>query len=405
MHLFDKLQPIADRLAALGGGAVPFDTTIEALVSPTEVIIDGRRVLMCGSNNYFGLSFHPDVIAAARAALEQEGSGTTGSRAANGTYARHRRLERQFAALYGRAHGMVFTTGYQANLGVISGLCQSGDTLVVDLESHASIYDGARLSGAQVFAFRHNSAADLEKKISRLPEPGRCLVVVEGLYSISGDVAPLGEIAEVCRARGVLLMVDEAHSFGAYGARGLGCAEAQGVLDRVDFVVGTFSKALAGVGGYCVSNHDALRLLHFAARPYVFTASGSPATIAGVEAALDILRRDRSLQGQLWDVVRRVYRGLRDLGFAVAASESPIVSVRVGTAEQAVAFWRALLDAGVYTNLVLPPACPADACVLRTSYSAAHTPAQIDDALDAFATVGRALGLVPAGATYSVPQR
>ena len=398
MHLFDKLQPLAERLAALGDGPVPFDTTIDELVGPTEVMIGGRRTLMCGSNNYFGLSFHPEVIAAARKALEREGSGTTGSRAANGTYALHRRLEQAFATCYGRKHGMVFTTGYQANLGVISGLCQSGDTLVLDLESHASIYDGARLSGAQVFAFRHNSAADLERKLARIADPGRCLVVVEGLYSISGDVAPLAEIAEVCRAAGVMLMVDEAHSFGAYGERGLGCAESQGVLDHVDFIVGTFSKALAGIGGYCVSNHDALRLLHFAARPYVFTASGSPANIAGVETALAILGRDRSLQAKLWDNVRRVHSGLAHAGFTLVASESPIVSIRVGSAEHAVGFWRALLAAGVYTNLVLPPACPADACVLRTSYSAAHTAEQIDRALDIFSEVGRSLGLVPSAA-------
>ena len=206
-------------------------------------------------------------MAAARAAIDRDGVGTTGSRAANGTYAAHRRLEDAFADIYGKRHALVFTTGYQANLGVISGLCGPEDTVLLDIESHASIYDGAKLSGAQVFAFRHNSAADLARKLARQPNGRRCLVVVEGLYSISGDVAPLAEIAAACRAAGAWLMVDEAHSFGAFGARGLGCAEAQGVLDEVDFVVGTFSKALAGVGGYCVSNHPGAEAAPFRRAP------------------------------------------------------------------------------------------------------------------------------------------
>ncbi len=394
MSLFDKLAPIADRLAQFSGGPVPFNTCIDAILSPTEVVIDGRRTLMCGSNNYFGLSFHPDVVAAAQAALTREGAGTTGSRAANGSYAAHLRLEQRFAQAYGKPYAMVFSTGYQANLGMISGLCAAGDTIVLDLESHASIYDGARLSGAQIFAFRHNSPADLARKLSRIEHRANCLVVVEGLYSISGDVSPLKEIAAVTREAGVFLMVDEAHSFGVYGERGLGFAEDQGVLDSVDFVVGTFSKALAGIGGYAVSQHEALSLLHYASRPYVFTASGSPANIAGVEAAMAILQRDRTLRERLWANVRQVRSGLQRMGFRIGATESPIVPIEIGTAEQAVAAWSALLHAGVYANIVMPPACRPDACLLRTSYSAAHTPAQIDEALGIFEHVGRSLGLI-----------
>jgi len=396
MRLFDKLKPIADRVAAVGAGPVPFNTVIDEITSPTEVIIDGRPTLMCGSNNYFGLSFHPEVVAASAAALDRSGAGTTGSRAANGTYIAHRRLEHAFAARFGMRNAMVFTTGYQANLGVISGLCGPDDVVVVDIESHASIYDGARLSGAQVFAFRHNSAADLARKLQRLSDPGRCLVVVEGLYSISGDIAPLNDIVPVCRAAGASLMVDEAHSFGVFGSRGLGCAEEQGVLDQVDVVVGTFSKALAGVGGFCVSNHDQIQLLHFAARPYVFTASGSPANIAGVEAALAILEREPALRTRLWENVRRVRAGLDRAGFCINATESPIVSIEIGDAERTVSVWRALLDAGLYANIVLPPACRPDRCLLRTSYSAAHTREDLDRALALFEQVGRALGVVGA---------
>jgi 8-amino-7-oxononanoate synthase len=389
MSLFDKFAAIAERLQAAGDGPVPFDTVIDEVLGPTEVVIGGRRTLMCGSNNYFGLSFHPEVTAAAAAALARAGAGTTGSRAANGTFASHRALEEAFASAFGRRHGMVFTTGYQANLGIIAGLCGPGDAVVVDLESHASIYDGARLSGAQVFAFRHNSPADLARKLARQPDPRRCLVVVEGLYSISGDVAPLADIADACRGAGAALMVDEAHSFGAYGAQGLGCAEAQGVLDRVDFVVGTFSKALGGIGGFCVSDHDALKLLHFTARPYVFTASGSPSTIASVAAALGVLRRDRSLRERLWTNVRQVRAGLQRAGFVLRETESPIVSIETGTAERTIALWQALLEAGLYVNIVLPPACRPDACLLRSSYSAAHSPEEIDRAVAIFERVAR----------------
>jgi 8-amino-7-oxononanoate synthase len=398
MRLFDKLRPLADRIAALRPGPVPFDTVIEGVLGPTEVLVNGRRTLMCGSNNYFGLTFHPDVVAAARAAIDHEGVGTTGSRAANGTYLAHRRLERAFADLYGKREAVVFTTGYQANLGVISGVCGPDDALLLDMESHASIYDGARLSGAQVFVFRHNSPEDLTRKLRRQPDPGRCLVVVEGLYSISGDIAPLGDIVAACREAGAPLMVDEAHSFGVYGDRGLGCAEAQGVLDEVDLIAGTFSKALAGIGGFCVSNHEALRLLHFSARPYVFTASGSPANIAGVEAALKVLRNDITLRPRLWVNVRRARAGLTRMGYAVGPTESPIVSIDVGDAERAVGIWRALLDAGVYTNIVLPPGCRPDHCVLRTSYSAAHTAEQIERALATFEEVGTRLGIIGAPA-------
>jgi 8-amino-7-oxononanoate synthase len=398
MDLFDKLQPLSDRLAAFDTGPVPFDTTIDEICSPTEVMISGRRTLMCGSNNYFGLSFHPEVIAAAQTALARDGAGTTGSRAANGSYAAHRRLERAFADAYGKRHAMVFTTGYQANLAVISGLCGRDDSVLLDLESHASIYDGARLSGAQFFAFHHNSATDLARKLGRLAHPARCLVVVEGLYSISGDVAPLADIVAACREAGACLMVDEAHAFGAYGSRGLGCAEAQGVLDQVDFVVGTFSKALAGVGGYCVSNHAALPLLHFSARPYVFTASGSPANIAGVETALAILQGDAILRDRLWKNVRHVRSGLSSLGFAIGQTESPIVSVEIGTVDRTIAMWRALLEAGVYVNIVLPPACRPEACLLRTSYSAAHSTEDLDRALSIFKRVGRDLSIIDAAA-------
>ena len=377
---------------------MPFDTVIDEACGPSEVIIDGRRTLMCGSNNYFGLSFHPDVIAASRADVERYGSGTTGSRAANGTLAVHRDLECELASFYGKRQAMVFTTGYQANLGIIAGLCGPDDVVMLDVESHASIYDGARLSGARIFAFRHNSAADLRRKLAIQPHGGRCLVVVEGLYSIGGDVAPLGEIVAACREAGAFLLVDEAHSFGAYGPRGLGCAEAQGVLENVDFIVGTFSKTLAGVGGFCVSDHAALKALHFTARAYVFTASGSPSNIAGVQAALALVRSDPSFRHRLWENVRRVRAGLSQLGYRIGQTESPIVPIEIGAPDRTVEVWQALLESGLYVNIVLPPACRPEACLLRTSYSAAHTSEDIDRALAIFEQVGRELAVIEAAA-------
>jgi 8-amino-7-oxononanoate synthase len=397
MTLLDKLTPMLDRVRAIGEGMVPFDSVIDEVLGPCEVMIDGRRTLMCGSNNYLGLSFHPDVIAAARGAVAQHGTGTTGSRAANGTLRIHRELERELAECFGKRQALVFTTGYQSNLGVISGLCGPDDAVLLDVESHASIYDGARLSGARIFAFKHNSSADLARKLAAQPR-GRCLVAVEALYSIGGDVAPLAEIVPVCRAAGALLMVDEAHSFGAYGPCGLGCAEAQGVLDQVDFIVGTFSKALGGVGGFCVSNEAALKALHFTARPYVFTASGSAANIAGVRAALATLRRDPSLRERLWENVRHLRAGLSRIGYRIGATESPIIPIQIGPADRTIGLWQALLAAGVYVNIVLPPGCRSDACQLRASVSAAHAPVHLERALAIFEAVGRSLAVIDAAA-------
>lgn len=390
MSLFDKLRSITERIDAVGPGAPPLNTIVDRILGPTEVLIDGRRTLMCGSNNYFGLSFHPEVLAAAREALDSGGAGTTGSRAANGSYAGHRHLETSFARLYGKKHAQIFTTGYQANLGVIAGLCGPDDTVLLDVESHASIYDGARLSGATVYAFRHNAPGDLRRKLARQPDPTKCLVVIEGLYSVSGDVAPVSAFVDVCRDTGAYLMVDEAHAFGPFGARGLGRAEAEQVVAHVDFIVGTFSKTLAATGGFCVSDHDALPLLHYASRPYVFTASASPSSVAGVTAALRVVEREASpLQARLWANVRRARAGLRAAGFTIGPAESPIVPVILGPADRTVTFWRELLRRGVYVNLMLPPATKPEACVLRTSYSAAHSTSDIDRMVDTFIEVAQ----------------
>ncbi|HEY7292863.1 MAG TPA: pyridoxal phosphate-dependent aminotransferase family protein [Vicinamibacterales bacterium] len=390
MDLLDKLRAVEQRRDAFAAkAAMPGSTVIERVVGPCEVVIQGRPTLMFGSNNYLGLTLHPEVVSAAQRAAAQYGAGTTGSRTANGTLSIHTDLERQFAEWFGKRHALIFSTGYQANLSLIGGLCGAGDVVLIDSDSHASIYDATRQTASQVVAFRHNSPESLRRKFQRLGARDRNrLVVVEGLYSIRGDVAPLREIVDVCREFGAYLLVDEAHSLGTYGATGLGCAEAQGVLDDVDFVVGTFSKSLAGIGGVCVSNHGELRALHYLARAYVFTASGSPSNIASVSAAVAVVRRHPELRDRLWQNVAALRKGLIDLGYTIGETESPIVPIRTGDEDRTVALWNRLLMAGLYVNVIVPPGCPAHDCVLRASCSAAHTPDQVARALAILAHVG-----------------
>jgi 8-amino-7-oxononanoate synthase len=395
MDLLNKLRAVEERCAKFADrSAMPGLTVIDRVLGPCEVVVQGRPTLMFGSNNYLGLTLHPEVIEAARRAVAEYGTGTTGSRTANGTLAIHENLERQFADWFGKRHAIIFSTGYQANLSLVGGLCGPGDVILIDGDSHASIYDATRQTAAQVIGFRHNSPESLRKKLERLDRQRRNkLVVVEGLYSIRGDVAPLRDIVDVCRAHGAYLLVDEAHSLGTYGPTGLGCAEEQGVLEHVDFLVGTFSKSLAGIGGVCVSDHPELKALHFLARAYVFTASGSPSNIASVSAAVNVVRRCPELRDQLWANVRRLRQGLRDVGYVIGETASPIVPIMTGDEARTIALWQRLLADGLYVNLIVPPGCPVDECVLRASCSAAHTPEHIARALDVLGRVGAELGV------------
>jgi 8-amino-7-oxononanoate synthase len=387
MDLLDKLRVVEKRRTMFAnGGALPGETVIDSVIGPCEVTVNGRPTLMFGSNNYLGLTLHPEVMEAARHTIGEYGTGTTGSRTANGTLSLHEDLERDFAEWFGKRHAIIFSTGYQANLSLIGALCGPDDVILIDSDSHASIYDATRQTASQVVAFRHNAPESLRRKLERLPGSRRNrLVVVEGLYSIRGDVAPLRDIVDVCHAFGAYVLVDEAHSLGTYGATGLGCAEAQGVLARIDFVVGTFSKSLAGIGGVCVSDHAELRALHFLARAYVFTASGSASNIAGVRAAVRIVRQHPELRAQLWDNIRRLRRGLQDIGYVIGDTESPIVPILIGDEARTIGLWQRLLAAGLYVNVIVPPGCPVDQCVLRASCSAAHTAEHIARALEIFA--------------------
>lgn len=394
MGLFNKLALIAQARKTLDEmGIDPFNVEIEEILSPTEARIGGRKVLLAGTNNYLGLTFDPRCIEAACHATRAEGTGTTGSRMANGTFAGHRALEKELAEFFGCAKAIVFSTGFVANLGVISTLTGPGDTVIIDGDSHASIYDGCRMGGADILRFRHNDAADLEKRLRRLGERAKnALVIVEGIYSMLGDRAPLAEIVALKKKFGFWLMVDEAHSLGVLGQRGRGLVEEDGCMGDVDFIVGTFSKSLGAIGGFCVSNHPELDLVRYASRSYLFTASPSPATIASVRQALKTLATGTDLRERLWANARKLYEGLSELGYRLGPEPTPVVAVYMGSKEETLACWKELLDNGIYVNLVLPPAAPEGKSLLRCSVSAAHTKEQVQRLINAFKELADSFG-------------
>ena len=366
--------------------------------NPTAGTVDGRNVILAGTNNYLGLTFHPDCVRASAEAAARYGTGTTGSRLASGTYPDHTALERELAEFYGARSAVVFTTGYQANVGMISALADRDSVLILDAQSHASIYDGATLAGATTYRFKHNDVADLDKKLRRLGESAaNALVIVEGIYSMLGDTAPLAEICEVTTRHRAALLVDEAHSFGVLGETGRGLAEEAGVEDQVDVVVGTFSKSLGCVGGYAVSRRHDLSLLRAAARSYAYSASSSPSVMASARAALNVIRENPDLRERLHNNARVTYGALQQLGYELGPVITPVVGVHVRDTEQALNAWRFLIDRGVYVNLVPLQASPGPFCLLRVSLSAAHTPEQIDAIIEAFRAL-RDSGPLRAGA-------
>lgn len=389
MSLLEKLeaaQRSQDVLQALGVNAI--GATIDVAGSATEGDIAGNRVVLAGTNNYLGLTFDPACVEAAVRAVRSHGTGTTGSRLANGTYACHAALETELADFLEARSAIVFTTGYVANVGVISTLAGPGDVIVLDADSHASIYEGAKLSGAEVYRFRHNDPEDLDKRLRRLGErASRTLVIVEGLYSMLGDVSPLKQICEVKDRYGAYLLLDDAHSFGTMGATGRGLAQAEGCEDQVDFVTGTFSKSLGSVGGYCASRKHDINPLRAQIRAYMFTASSTPSVIASTRAALHLIGRRPELRTRLWNNAKRVHSALANLGFTLGADSSPVIATIMDSPQQAADAWQMLLDAGVYVNLVVPPGAPKNMSILRCSLSAAHTPDQISQIINAYAVV------------------
>ncbi|TBM07148.1 aminotransferase class I/II-fold pyridoxal phosphate-dependent enzyme [Hafnia paralvei] len=386
MGLYDKFSRLAsEREQFCTSGINPFGTRIDEVYSATEGRIGNQKVILAGTNNYLGLTFDAQAIADGQDALATQGTGTTGSRMANGSYESHIALEHEIADFFDRPSAIVFSTGYTANLGIISALAGHGSVVLLDADSHASIYDACTLGGAEIIRFRHNDAKDLERRMMRLGDRAReAIIIVEGIYSMLGDVAPLAEIVDIKRRLGGYLIVDEAHSFGVMGATGRGLAEEVGVEQDVDIIVGTFSKSLASIGGFAVGS-KAMDVLRYASRPFIFTASPSPSCIASVRSVLKTIAKHPELRQKLWSNSHRLYSGLEKLGYELGSHISPVVPVIIGHKDDGLRIWRELIGLGVYVNLILPPATPAGITLLRCSVNAAHTDEQIDDIIQAFA--------------------
>lgn len=395
--LFSKFDAvIAERDALLATGVNPFGLVMEKVLSPTRAICNGKETILLGTYNYMGMTFDPDVIAAGKKALDEFGSGTTGSRVLNGTYVGHKAVEQALKDFYAMDHAMVFSTGYQANLGVIATLAGKDDYVVLDIDSHASIYDGCAMGNAQIVPFRHNDAAALERRLARIPAEAGKLVVLEGVYSMLGDVAPLKEMVAICKAAGAMVLVDEAHSMGFIGPNGRGVAEEQGVLDDVDFVIGTFSKSVGTVGGFCVSNHPKFEILRLVCRPYVFTASLPPSVVATAATSIRKLMHGNNKRAHLWENSKRLHAGLKALGFTLGTEtpQSAIIAVIMPDLEKGAAMWEALLSEGLYVNLARPPATPANMTLLRCSLCAEHSEEEVGEILQMFERAGKATGVI-----------
>ena len=396
--LFSKFDPlIAMREGLLATGVTdPFGMVMEKVLSPTTAICNGRETILLGTYNYMGMTFDPDVIAAGKQALDDFGAGTTGSRVLNGTYAGHRAVEDALKEFYGMDHAMVFSTGYQANLGIISTIAGKGDYIVLDIDSHASIWDGCKMGDAEVVPFKHNDIEAMEKRLKRIPEGAGKLVILEGVYSMLGDIAPLKEMIRIAKENGAMVLVDEAHSMGFIGPNGRGVAEEQGCLDDVDFVIGTFSKSVGTVGGFCVSNHPKFEIMRLVCRPYVFTASLPPSVVATAATSIRKLMHGHNQRAHLWENSRVLHKGLRDAGFQLGTEtpQSAIISVIMPDLERGAAMWEALLQQGLYVNLARPPATPAGMTLLRCSLCSEHSAEQVQTIIGMFTRAGTATGII-----------
>lgn len=393
IRLFDKCKGFTRAREVQALGLYPYFTPIHES-EDTVVKIDGKTKVMMGSNNYLGLTHHPKVLEAAEKALHKYGSGCTGSRFLNGTLDLHEILEAKLAEFFGKEACLIFSTGYQANLGLVSGLVGRGETVYLDKLDHASIVDGAKLSFGEVVRFNHGDLEGLERKLQREDGSRGAMIIVDGVFSMEGDIADLPRLVPLAHKYGAAVAVDDAHSVGVLGPTGAGTAEHFGLTQETDLIVGTFSKSLASIGGFVASDEYVIHYLKHHARPLIFTAALPASNTAGVLAALEILRSEPERRVALWENTRRLQEGLRSLCFDIGLTETPIIPVLIGTLENTFLFWRKLFDAGVFTNPVVPPAVPPSQCRLRTSLMATHTADQVDFALEAFAKIGRELGVV-----------
>jgi len=349
-------------------------------------------MIMIGSNNYLGLTTHPKVRQAAIDAVKRYGTSCTGSRFLNGNLRLHNELEQELADFVGKEAGLVFSTGMFVNLGAISALVGRGEVVITDREDHASIIDGCRLALGEMRRFRHNDMEHLEQVLRATGSKAK-LVVVDGVFSMGGDIAPLSEIVALCRKYDARLMVDDAHSLGVL-ASGKGTAAYFGLTDQVDLIMGTFSKAFASLGGVLMGDADVIDYVRHHARSLIFSASMPPSNVAAVKAALEVIKEEPERVDRVLQIADRMRRGFQELGFNTGNSQTPIIPIIIGDETKTFLFWRSLFEAGIYVNPVVPPAVPPNLSLLRTSYMATHTDEQMDRVLDVFATVGKRLGVI-----------
>lgn len=396
--LFSKFDPLIQQREQLlaAGMEDPFSLVMEKVLSPTRAICNGRDTILLGTYNYMGMTFDPDVVDAGKQAMSDFGAGTTGSRVLNGTFQGHKECEDAVREFYDMDHAMVFSTGYQANLGIISAIAGKGDYIILDIDSHASIWDGCAMGNAEVVPFKHNDIEAMEKRLKRVPEGAGKLVILEGVYSMLGDVAPLEEMVRIAKENGAMVLVDEAHSMGFIGDKGRGVAEEVGVIDDVDFIIGTFSKSVGTVGGFCVSNHPKFEILRLVCRPYVFTASLPPSVVASTATSIRKLMHGSNKRAHLWENSRTLHSGLKDLGFELGTDspQSAIIAVIMPDLERGAMMWEALLQEGLYVNLARPPATPANMTLLRCSLCAEHSAEDVQTILGMFERAGKTVGIL-----------
>ncbi len=393
MKLLEKCRNFTEASVIRELGWYPYFKVVESEQGP-EAVVDGRRMIMVGSNNYLGLTNHPKVKEAVIEAVKHYGTGCTGSRYLNGTLSLHVEAEERLAQFMQRESALLFSTGYQTNVGTISALVGKGDFVITDRLDHASIVDGCRQSFGKTLKFRHNDMEDLERILKRLgPAVGK-MVVVDGVFSMEGSLAALPEIVKLCQSYEAVVMVDDAHSVGVLGENGRGTPEHFGVEHAVQITMGTFSKSFASMGGFIATDFEIIDYIKHHSRPLIFSASMAPATVAAVIAALDIIEQEPERREQLWRNATHLRSGLQELGFNTGRSETPIIPVILGDDTLTFRFWRALFDRGIFTNAAVRQAVAPGGSLLRTSVIATHTPVQIDRVLEAFHEVGRALNVI-----------
>jgi 8-amino-7-oxononanoate synthase len=392
--IFEKCRKFTLAKDIQAAGLYSYFRVLESGQDPV-VTIEGHELVMLGSNNYLGLTSHPKVKERAIAAVRKYGSGCAGSRFLNGTLDIHVELEERLAAFMRKPACVAFSTGFLVNLGIFGSLAGKGDTIYLDRQDHACIYDGARLAiGAEVRKFKHNDPADLRRLLGASRDRGGRILGVDGVFSMEGDIAPLGEYADICDEWDMALMVDDAHGIGVLGEHGRGTSEHFGIEDRTDLIMGTFSKSLAAIGGFVVGDEDIVHFIKHRARALIFTAAPPPASVGAALAALDIIEAEPERRAQLWENTRFMMTGFRAIGFNCGESETPVIPIVVG--EDAVAFKMAmrLHEEGVFVNPVVSPATAPGRALIRTSYMATHKREHLTRALEAFHRVGRELGIV-----------